>query len=59
MAYRRKTLYPVKRQVGLTLEQNTALEAIADRDGKSVAEIIRACIDLNLKAVSDRRRRGR
>ena len=59
MTYRRKTLYPVKRQVGLTQEQNATLKAIANRDGKSIAEMIRACIDMHIKTVSDRRRRAK
>ena len=56
MAYRRATIFPSKILIGFTEEQRGALEVIAERDEKSMAAIVRDCVDKHLRAVADRRR---
>jgi len=57
--YKRATLYPCKRNIGFTAEMDTALNTIADRDSKSVADVVRECVEMQLPKVSDRRRKKR
>ena len=54
--YRRKTFFPCKILIGFTRDQRAALEAIAERDEKSLAWVIRDCVDRHLRTVADRRR---
>lgn len=56
MKYRREAVFPRKFLVGFTEEQRAALDRIADRDERSVASIVRECVDLHLRSVSDRQR---
>ena len=56
MAYRREAIFPCKLLVGFTQEQREALEVIAERDEKSMAAIVRDCVEQHLRMVADRRR---
>ena len=56
MAYHRDTIFPRKFIVGFTEEQKSALDKIADRDKRSIASVVRECVDLYLQKVGDRRR---
>ena len=59
MAYRRETVFPCKILIGFTRDQRAALEAIAERDEKSLAWVVRDCVDQHLLMVADRRRKRR
>ena len=54
--YRRETVFPCKILIGFTRDQRAALEAVAERDEKSMAAIVRNCVDQHLRMVADRRR---
>ena len=56
MKYRREAVFPCKLLIGFTAEQREALEVIAERDEKSMATIVRDCVERHLGAVADRRR---
>ena len=56
MKYRREAVFPCKLLIGFTQEQRAALEAVADRDEKSLAWVVRDCVDQHLRMVADRRR---
>ena len=55
MAYKRETVFPCKLLIGFTKEQRAALEAVAEKDEKSLAWVVRDCVDLYLRMVADRR----
>jgi len=54
--YRRETVFPCKILIGFTRDQRAVLEAVAERDEKSMAAIVRNCVDKHLRTVADRRR---
>ncbi len=56
MAYHRDTIFPRKFIVGLTEEQKLALDEVAHRDKRSIASVVRECVDLYLEKIGDRRR---
>ena len=56
MAYRREAVYPCKLLIGFTKDQREALEGVAERDEKSLAWVVRDCVDQHLRTVTDRRR---
>ena len=55
--YRREKRFPVSRNLSFSQEQADKLDALADRDERSVSDIVRECVDLQYPAVSDRRRK--
>ena len=56
MAYKREAFFPCKLLIGFTKGQRAALEAVAERDEKSLAWVVRDCVDQHLLMVADRRR---
>lgn len=49
MTYRREVVFPYKILIGFTADQRAALEKVAERDKKSMAAIVRECVDRHLQ----------
>ena len=56
MQYKREAVFPCKILIGFTEGQRAALEKVAERDEKSLAWVVRDCVDQHLRVVTDRRR---
>ena len=56
MKYKREAVFQFKLLIGFTKDQRAALEAVAERDEKSLAWVVRDCVDQHLRMVADRRR---
>ena len=52
MQYKREAVFPCKLLIGFTKGQRAALEAVAEKDEKSLAWVVRDCVDQHLRTVA-------